>query len=127
MEIPKTFLDSIRAKRFDALTSDPSWSKYKDAVFPWVCAHTDETTVKFFLAQGSNPAYKKDNPLYAACSYNRLDIVKILLTYESVRENAAGRTNRSLISAEQEGHKEIVSALMEIPSVAAGPSMSNLF
>lgn len=127
MEIPATFLDSIRAKRFDALTSDPSWSKYRDAVFPWVCAHTDETTVKFFLEQGANPVYKKDNPLYAACSYGRLEIVKILLTYESVRAHAAGRTNRSLISAQQDGYTEIVSALMEIPCVAAGPSMTNLY
>ena len=127
MAIPSSFLDSIRTKQFDALTSDLLWTKYKDVVFPWVCAHTDEETVKFFLNMGANPAFKKDCAIYAACSYGQLDIVKILLTYESVRAHVAGRTNRSLISAERADHKEIVSLLMEIPSVASGPSMSNLY
>lgn len=127
MDIPSDFLDLIRTKQFDVLTSDPRWSKFRDLVFPWVCAHTDETTVQFFLNNGTDPAYKTDCALYAACSYGQLNIVKILLKYESVKACAAGRTNRSLISAETNEYTEIVSALLEIPSVAAGPSMSNLY
>jgi ankyrin repeat protein len=125
--IPDSFVRAIEAKQFDNLSKDPNWTKYKDAIFPWVCAHTDETTVQFFLNNGADPAYKKDNSLYAACTNGNLEIVKILLTYESVQSHAAGHGNRSLITAEQNNYTEIVELLMKIPSVAEGPSMSNLF
>jgi hypothetical protein len=128
MQVPSSFLDRIRANDLDSVCKDETWGTYKNIVFSWVCGHTNETTVRYFLEKGGvDPAYKYDWPLYNACQNGNVEIVKILLTYESVRTHASANKNRSRISAECNEYMEIVDLLLQVPNVCEGPSITKSF
>lgn len=127
MQVPSSFLDRIRSKEYESVCSDKNWNTYKDIIFSWVCGHTDEETVKYFLTKGVNPVYKDDWPLYNASQNGQFEIVQILLTYESVRIHASANNNRSLLAAECGEYHEIIALLLTLPNVAEGPSTSKPF
>lgn len=124
MQVPSSFLDRIRSNEFESVCNDTNWDTYKDIIFSWVCGNTDEKTVRYFLEKGVDPAYKGDWPLYNASQNGQHEIVKLLLTYESVRIHASANKNRSLLAAECGGYTEIVELLMSLPNVAEGPSIT---
>lgn len=119
MQVPDSFLDRLYKKQYTSVCEDKDWDKYKNIIFSWACGNTDETTIRFLLTKDVDPAFNKDWPLYNACQNGQTEIVKILLTYESVRKNASENRNRSIIAAECEEFTDIVELLLQIPNVAA--------
>jgi ankyrin repeat protein len=118
-----SFLSLIKAKRFDEAKQSEGWLKHRDPALCWACAEGDLACVQWFLAEGANPAFEKNAPLFMACEYGHTAIVKLLLGYSAAVAAAHEHRNRCLFAAQREEFEDIEALLLAIPAVAAGPSM----
>ena len=118
-----SFLSLIKAKRFDEAKLSADWLTYRDRTFCWACADGDLARVQWFLAEGADPVFEKNAPLYKACENGHTAVVKLLLTHKTVVAGACAQKNRCLFAAQREEYDDIELLLLAIPAVADGPSM----
>ena len=106
-----SFLQLLRCGNFSAALARSDFPNHHNIALCRSCYDGNYDAILFLLAHGADPAHNVDNPLFKACTAGHTQIVKLLLTYESVRKNKHGVDGRCLEIANVEEYYDIVELL----------------
>ena len=119
------FYKDIDNGNFSFVSSLPQKTFYE--LFIWACGVRSSAIVSEFVTAGADLAYESNGPLFAACEYGNMEVVKYLLGFARVRNNAHKMGNRALIAAQLHNHTEIIELLSAIPAVANAYKLIEMF